>query len=79
MSKDYLYRVRKTEVIKETPKDSKIGICMCWHYRAKYVGNDNDWYFLVLILLKNRSHMGLSLGYTLLYSKIPTNVYYPRE
>jgi hypothetical protein len=20
------------------------------HYRAKYVGNDNDWYFLVLIL-----------------------------
>jgi hypothetical protein len=22
----------------------------CWHYRAKYVGNDNDGYFLVLIL-----------------------------
>jgi hypothetical protein len=22
----------------------------CWHYRAKYVGNDNDRYFLVLIL-----------------------------
>jgi hypothetical protein len=26
------------------------GICLCWHNRAKYVGNDNDRYFLVLIL-----------------------------
>ena len=25
-------------------------LCLCWHYRAKYVGNDNDRYFLVLIL-----------------------------
>ena len=27
-----------------------IGICLCWHNRATYVGNDNDRYFLVLIL-----------------------------
>jgi hypothetical protein len=27
-----------------------IGICLCWHYRAKYVGIDNDQYFLDLIL-----------------------------
>jgi hypothetical protein len=27
-----------------------IGIYLCWHYRANYVANDNDRYFLVLIL-----------------------------
>jgi hypothetical protein len=52
-----------------------IGICLCWHYRAKYVGNDTDRDFLVLILYENRSHMGLSIGYTQLYLKIPTPVY----